>query len=235
MAGEEYLCTVPTGLKTEEHSKYRSLTVPCRANTQEDRNKGGKKERERKKKENQTSGQYRLDLPCFPWIVYGAVQYGSSEHSPTVQRAISDLLKDNKYGSLMTSPGVPLCGTHTLTGGTGVVRQTSTQDTDLWPEVHRSSHCVPEQCGSVATSAGCPARAGLGQAGAAWASAAEGALPGVVAQLSITPEPALSGASQHGVHVVAQVDKQECRWLEEHVLSHLVLVSVFTAASLFNV
>lgn len=84
-------------------------------------------------------------------------------HPQCSQRAISDLLKDNKYGSLMTSPGVPLCGTHALTGGTGVVRQTSIQDEDLWPEVHRSSHCVPEQCGSVATSTGCPARAGLVQ------------------------------------------------------------------------
>lgn len=30
---------------------------------------------------------------------------GSSEHSPTVQsKSISDFLKDNKYGSLMSTP-----------------------------------------------------------------------------------------------------------------------------------
>lgn len=45
----------------------------------------------------------------------------------------------------------------------------------------------------------------------------------------------LSGASQHGVHVVAQVQRQERGGLGERVHGHLVLVSIFTAASLFNV
>lgn len=58
-------------------------------------------------------------------------------------------------------------------------------------------------------------------AAATQASTGEEALPGVLVPVS---------ASQHGVHVVAQVDKQERRWLEERVLIHLVLVSVFTAA-----
>lgn len=57
-------------------------------------------------------------------------------------------------------------------------------------------------------------------------SAAEGA--GLLAQLSITPERrrSLSGASQYGVDVAAG-------W--ESVHGHLVLVSILTAASLFNV
>lgn len=45
--------------KKEEHSKYQSFTVPCRADTQGDRDKNKNK----KKKENQTSGQHQLDLP----------------------------------------------------------------------------------------------------------------------------------------------------------------------------
>lgn len=109
-----------------------------------------------------------------------------------------------------------------------MVRQTSTRDTDLWPEVHRSSHCaravwqrghLNRMPGTSRSGAGAAERALQRELFLAW-------WPSSPSLLS----PSLSGASQHGVHVVAQVDKQERRWLEEHVLSHLVLVSVFTAA-----
>lgn len=77
----------------------------------------------------------------------------------------------------MSIPRCALLWHHAQTGGTGVVRRSSTRKTDLRPEVHRSSNTrVPEQCGSVTASAGCPARAHV-WSGAARASAAEGAGP----------------------------------------------------------
>lgn len=99
------------GLKTEEHSKYPSFTVPCRADIQGDRDKT-----KRKKKENQTSGQHQLDLPGFPWIIYDAVQYWeliTLTHSAVKEQLVISLKTINMAHLRALPPLVrpPLCGT----------------------------------------------------------------------------------------------------------------------------
>lgn len=57
-------------------------------------------------------------------------------------------------------------------------------------------------------------------------------LPGVVARLPIIPEPYVS---HQGVDVVAQADMQERCLGRESVHSRLIFLSIFAAASLFDV
>lgn len=75
---------------TSHRSEDRTLKISKLYSTMQ----GKHTRRQEKKKENKNktnkkslknSGQHHLGLPCFPCIIYDAVQYWELKHSPTVQ------------------------------------------------------------------------------------------------------------------------------------------------------